>query len=62
MSQQSVFKLLDKKKVWMTSKEVSKVLNLNSVNASLRKLYGHGDILRRQIKLGNHLVYQYQIK
>ena len=62
MSQQSVFKLLKKKKKWMTSKEIAKSLNLMSPNLSLYKLWKYEDIIRRKIKLGCNWAYQYKIK
>jgi len=62
MSQQNILKLLNKKKKWMNSKEISKLLNLTSANASLKKLYEQGEVLRREIKLGYHFAYEYKIK
>jgi len=62
MSQQNVLKLLKRKKKWMTSKEISKILGLGSVNASLKKLYEQGLVSKREIKSGYHFVYEYKIK
>lgn len=66
MSQQSIFKLLKRKKKWMTSKEMARILGIRSVNASLRKLYDQGEILRREVRIKGinfgHWTYQYKIK
>jgi predicted transcriptional regulator len=47
MSQQDVFNILKKKKKWMTTKEVAKVLNQGegSISKNLKKLSDSGDIL-----------------
>ena len=47
MSQQDVFNILKKKKKWMTTKEVAKVLNQGegSMSKNLKKLSDSGDIL-----------------
>ncbi len=62
MSQQNVFRLLKKEKRWMTSKEIAAKLKLMSPNLSLRKLFIHGDIIRRQIRSSSGKCFQYKIK
>ena len=63
MSQATVIKLLEKKKKWMSNKEIAKTLRISCANASLRKLYSQGEVLRREIRVkGNYLLYQYKIK
>ncbi len=63
MTQSNIIKLLKKKRRWMTSKEISKILNISSANLSPKKLYEHGEILRKESKVkGNHLTYKYKIK
>ncbi len=63
MSQQSVFKLLKKKKKWMTSKEIAKNLGLMSPHTALKQMYKYGEIIRRKIKINdNGRCYQYKIK
>ena len=65
MSQQSVLKLLKKKKEWMTSKEISKILNITSASPILKKLFEQREILRCEIGnpigIGNR-TYEYRIK
>ena len=63
MTQSDAFKVLKKKKKWMTSKEVSKILEISTASATLKKLYEQGEILRREFNdRGNHFVYQYKYK
>ncbi len=62
MSQQSVFKLLKKKKKWMTTKEIAKTLPLMSISASLQKLCKYGEVMRRKTKARTGKCYQYKIK
>ncbi len=64
MSQQDVYELLKKKKRWMTSKEIAKILGIMSSNASLKKLYKYGEIMRRMTRseLNHHLIYEYKIR
>jgi len=65
MSQQNVLKLLKRKNKWMTSKEICRILNLSSVNVSLKRLYEQGEILRREDKKWGGIggvSYEYKIK
>lgn len=60
MSQQSVYKLLKKKKRWMTTKEIQKE-TVSSASDNLRKMFKHGEILRKTIKIGNIKGYAWKI-
>ena len=63
MTQADALKILKKKRKWMTSKEVSRILRVSTASASLKKLWEQGDILRRQIKNKRKLLlYQYKKK
>jgi len=62
MSQQDVYKLLKKKKKWMTSKEIKAILKVNSIPDNLRKLYQHGEVRRKLIKTTYPPIYAYKIK
>lgn len=63
MTQADALKILKKKRKWMTSKEVSRILRVSTASASLRKLWEQGDILRRKIKNKRRLLlYQYKKK
>lgn len=52
MTQESVYKVLKKKEKWMTAKEISKILNLNtgSVTVSLNKLARGGYVMQKYSK------------
>ena len=65
MTQDTVLKLLKKKKKWMTSKEISKLIGINSANSTLNRLYRQQEVLKRVSKSWNGTggrPYQYKIK
>ena len=62
MTQQNVLKLLKGKKKWMTSKEITKLLGISCANNSLKKLFEHGEIFRKEAKIKDWRCYQYKIK
>lgn len=53
MTQQSVINILKKKKEWMTSKQIAKILKITSksVSAALNKLLKQEIVLRKTLTL-----------
>ncbi len=65
MGQQDVINLLRKKRKWLTSKEISKLIGVSSANSTLNKLYIHEEVLRRVSKRWSGIggrPYEYKIK
>lgn len=52
MSQQDALKILKKKRVWMTSKEISQKIKIghNTTACNLSKLYQQGEVSKRKKK------------
>jgi len=48
MGQADVMKVLEKAKKWLTSKEINKIIGINSANVSLKKLSDRGEIMKRE--------------
>lgn len=69
MSQESVLKLLRKKRRWITSREIQEELNLgdSAVNRTLKVLLKHNEIQRKEEKMSsgrkkNFLGYKWRMK
>jgi len=60
MTQQDVINLLKRNKCWMTTKEISEKLKVNSVNENLRRLEEQG--LVQKIIRGYNLPIMWKIK
>lgn len=65
MGQQQIYKILKaNKNKWFTSKELAELTgtNYHNANRSLKKLYLHGEIHRKEIQLGKKFFYHYQFR
>jgi len=62
MTQQSVYKFLQKQKKWISTKDIKEKMKLSSAADNLRKLFKNGDIIRRNDKFGNIIRYVWKIK
>ena len=57
--------LLKKRKKWLTSKEISKLIGISSANSTLNKLYHQEEVLRRVSKEWDGVggrPYEYKLK
>lgn len=64
MGQGEIIKVLKKQKKFVDINLIHKKLNTarSSLNTSLKKLYDHGEVLRKQVLKNGHLIYEYKIK
>jgi len=65
MGQQEVIKVLERRKIWLSVKELSLILktkNTALVNRALRKLFQYNEILRREVRTNSgSRIYEYLI-
>ena len=62
MTQQEVLNLLQKKKDWISIKEINKMLNYTSGQANLNKLYKQGLVIRKKVNEKGYNYLMFRIK
>ena len=64
MGQQEVINLLEKKKEWITAKEIGSKLDINgsAVRRALMVLFRCNEVLRKKFKNKIHFEYIYKLK